>query len=50
MLIFLPKWNKRINQEKINKPFEKIFVTINQMINIKVESNPGSKITEPIEP
>ena len=38
-MITVPKWNKRINQRKIDKSFYKLLDTNNRMTDSNVESN-----------
>ena len=45
-MITVPKWNKRNNQQKIDKSFHELLDTINRMKNRKAENSPIGKNTK----
>ena len=46
----VPKWDKRTNQRKIDKFFEKILDTNYRMNKGEAEKNLSGEITKPVEP
>ena len=43
-MVMVPKWNKRINQRKIDKSLDKLLDAINRMNNSKAEKSLTVKI------